>query len=65
MEEYSYDQVIVHDRRRTKLPLSLIYNLVMALVDPRSKRLGSVLEPFVVCIYGLGTVAIMPVDGGC
>ena len=47
------------------LPLCLIYNLAMPFVDPCSKRLGSVLEPFAVCIYGPGVVAIILVDGGC
>ena len=44
--------------------IRLIYNLAMPFVDPRSERLGSVLESFAVCIYDPGAVAIIPVDGG-
>ena len=46
------------------LPIRLIYNLMMPFVDPRSKRLGSVLESFTVCIYNPGAVAIIAIDGG-
>ena len=49
---------------RSVLPFRLSYNLAMPFEVLRSKRLGSVLVPFAVCIYGPGTVAIIPVDGG-
>ena len=49
---------------RSVLPFRLIYNLAMSFADPHRKRLGSVLQPFAVCIYGPGAVAIVPVDGG-
>ena len=50
---------------RRVLTLRLIYNLTMPFVDPRSKRLSSVLESFAVCIYDPGAVVIIAVDGGC
>ena len=53
------------DVARRVQPLRLIYNLTMPFVDLCSKRLGSVLESFAVCIYGPGAVAIITVDGGC
>ena len=50
---------------RSTLPLRLVYNLAMSLVDPCSKRLSSIPEPFAVCIYDPCTVVIIPVDRGC
>ena len=58
--------MIAHDRRRAKhTTISSYLQPGDALVDPRSKGLGSALGPFALCIYSPGTVAIILVDGGC